>query len=88
MSYQYTQTQFGRGATAVRAKYGFLSVWLTLNRVQENLIRGGIFYRAEREINGRARTVRAHTRPVQSIDGNVSLNRQLWAMAAELSEAT
>lgn len=57
------------------------SLWLVMNRVQENLMTGGLRYRGEREINGRIRPVRAHTRPVNGIDSTVDVNRALWSMA-------
>lgn len=59
-------------------------LWRTFNRVQENLERGGIGYTA-RDENGR-RTAYRHTRPVNSIDGSVSLNRALWTLAAEMQK--
>lgn len=53
-------------------------IWRTFNRAQENLIRGGLNYVHTSE-DGR-RTHR-QTRPVNSIDGSVSLNRGLWTLA-------
>ena len=53
------------------------SVWHVLNRVQENLIRGGQSGRRE---NGRRFTVREIT----GIDGDVQLNQALWSNAARL----
>lgn len=58
-------------------------LWRTFNRVQENLVRGGIGY-LHRAANGN-RTYR-HTRPVNGIDGNVSLNRALWVLASEMQK--
>ena len=49
-------------------------LWSTFNRVQENLIKGGL---AGRSGNGRQQ----RTRPVQGIDQNVRLNRALWLLA-------
>ncbi|SDE09520.1 DUF932 domain-containing protein [Paraburkholderia lycopersici] len=49
-------------------------LWSVMNRVQENLIKGGL---ASRAANGR----RQQTRPVQGIDQNVRLNRALWLLA-------
>lgn len=49
-------------------------MWTTFNRVQENLIRGGV----------RGRTAaggRTSTREVTGIDQNVKLNRALWMLA-------
>ncbi|MFA7278736.1 MAG: DUF932 domain-containing protein [Sterolibacterium sp.] len=58
-------------------------LWKTFNRVQENLIRGGVGYTHQNE-DGR-RSNRA-TRPVQSIDGDTSLNRALWVLANKMAE--
>ena len=49
-------------------------MWSTLNRVQENVIRGGL---KGRNARGRTQT----TREVTGIDQNVKLNRALWVMA-------
>jgi hypothetical protein len=53
------------------------SLWSTLQRVQENVIRGGL---AGRSAQGR----KLQTRPVASIDRGVSLNRALWTLAEEM----
>ena len=53
------------------------SLWTTFQRVQENSIRGGL---PARSPQGR----RTQTRPVASIDRNVSLNRALWMLAEEM----
>lgn len=55
------------------------TLWGTFNRVQENLIRGGIAGR-----NSAAR--RTRTREVKSIDQNVRLNRGLWVLAERMAE--
>ena len=52
-------------------------LWSTFNRVQENLIKGGL---TGRSANGRQQ----RTRPVQGIDQNVRLNRALWLLAEGL----
>jgi len=52
-------------------------LWNTLQRVQENVIRGGL---AGRSAQGR----KLQTRPVASIDRGVSLNRALWTLAEEM----
>lgn len=52
-------------------------LWTTFNRVQENVIRGGL----------RARTAagaRQSTRAVTGIDQDVKLNRALWTLAEEM----
>ncbi len=52
-------------------------LWRGLQRLQENLVRGGL---EGRGAQGRRMT----TRPVQSIDRSVSLNRALWVLAEEM----
>lgn len=52
-------------------------LWSTFNRVQENLVRGGLEARTR---NGR----RQSTRAVEGIDTNVKLNRSLWMLAEEM----
>ncbi len=49
-------------------------LWSTFNRIQENLVKGGLH---GRNAHGR----RQRTRPVQGIDQNVRLNRALWMLA-------
>ena len=53
------------------------SLWNLLQRVQENVMRGG---QPGRSVQGR----RIHTRAVGSIDRGVSLNRALWVLAEEM----
>jgi hypothetical protein len=49
-------------------------LWSTFNRIQENLVKGGL--------NGcSAQGRRQRTRPVQGIDQNLRLNRALWMLA-------
>lgn len=52
-------------------------LWSTFNRVQENLVRGGI---PARTSNGR----RQRTRAVEGIDQGVKVNRALWLLAEEM----
>lgn len=52
-------------------------LWTTFNRVQENVIRGGL---AGRNANG----ARQRTRAVTGIDQDVKLNRALWTLAEEM----
>ncbi|EBK7613990.1 DUF945 domain-containing protein [Salmonella enterica] len=54
-------------------------LWMTFNRVQENLTKGGL---SGRGANGR----RQQTRPVQGIDSDVRLNRALWLLADGLRQ--
>jgi hypothetical protein len=62
---------------ARRPEDGGSSLWSTFNRVQENLVRGGLPGRD-------ARSRRVRTRPLESIDRSVSLNRALWVLAEEM----
>jgi hypothetical protein len=57
-----------------------LDLWATMNRVQENLVRGGLSD-AKRDRRGRLRSVRA----LRGIDSTVSLNMGLWGLAARLA---
>lgn len=52
-------------------------LWSTFNRVQENLVRGGLPARTK---NGR----RQRTRAVDGLDNNVKINRALWMLAEEM----
>lgn len=54
-------------------------LWTTFNRVQENVIKGGV---PGRNANNR----RVRTREVTAIDTNVKLNRALWTLAARMAE--
>ena len=54
-------------------------LWATFNRVQENMIKGGL---PGRTANGR----RQRTREVQGIDQNIRLNRALWMLAEGLRQ--
>lgn len=54
-------------------------LWSTFNRIQENLVKGGL--------NGRnAHGRRQRTRPVQGIDQNLRLNRALWMLAEGMQQ--
>ncbi|MBX3747072.1 MAG: hypothetical protein KF833_17325 [Verrucomicrobiae bacterium] len=55
-------------------------LWHTLNRVQENLIRGGVAD-GHRDRRGRLRTVRG----LRGIDSKVELNKGLWSLAERLA---
>lgn len=54
-------------------------LWTTFNRVQENVIKGGV---RARNNEGRNR----RTRAVTSIDNNLKLNRSLWSLAEKMAE--
>lgn len=62
----------------------FGNLWHTFNRAQENLVRGGLHYRHVNEETNRI-TYR-DTRPVQSADGDLKLNRALWHLANEFAK--
>jgi hypothetical protein len=53
------------------------SLWVSMNRLQENMLRGG---QSGRSVQRR----RMRTRAVGSIDRSVSLNRALWVLAEEM----
>lgn len=55
-------------------------LWSVFNRVQENLLKGGL---PGRTVKGK----RTHTRAVNGIDGDVKLNRALWVMAEQMQQA-
>ncbi|EAA9302966.1 DUF945 domain-containing protein [Salmonella enterica] len=54
-------------------------LWTTYQRLQENLLKGGLPGRT-------AKGKRSHTRAVKGIDGDVKLNRALWVMAENMLE--
>lgn len=58
---------------------GKSDLWTKFNVIQENLMRGG---QRGHGASGR----RVTTRPVQSIDGGVKLNRALWILADEMAK--
>ncbi|MGK0707050.1 DUF932 domain-containing protein [Yokenella regensburgei] len=62
-----------------RWEYNRNDVWTTFNRVQENVIRGGIRGRSAKGKNAR-------TREVTGIDGDIKLNQALWKMAEEIAK--
>ncbi|HEM7537951.1 TPA: DUF945 domain-containing protein [Enterobacter hormaechei] len=55
-------------------------LWTTYQRLQENLLKGGL---SGRTVKGK----RTHTRAVNGIDGDIKLNRALWVMAEQLLQA-
>ena len=59
------------------------SLWQTFNRVQENVIKGGL-RGIDRSIAGRTRHVT--TRAVNGIDQDQRLNRSLWTLAENLAD--
>ena len=59
------------------------NLWTLLNRVQENIIRGGISYIAHDE---QGNPYRQRTRRINSVQENVRVNTQLWNLTKELEE--
>lgn len=55
-------------------------LWTTYQRLQENLLKGGLSGRT-------AKGKRTHTRAVNGIDGDIRLNRALWVMAEQMHQA-
>lgn len=62
-----------------RVEDGRDDLWTTFNRVQENLLQGGLPART-------ATNRRTHTRRVEGIDQGVKLNRALWVLADEMKK--
>jgi hypothetical protein len=56
-------------------------LWRVFNRVQENIVRGGIRYRVFDEEAQRFR--RARTRPIRSVSQDLDFNVKLWRLAEE-----
>ena len=54
-------------------------LWTTFNRIQENLVRGGV---SGRGATGRRMT----TREVAGVNENVKLNRALWSLADGMAQ--
>lgn len=55
------------------------TLWNTFNRIQENVLKGGM---GGRSASGRRTTTRA----VQGVSENVKLNRALWTLADEMAK--
>ena len=58
-------------------------LWKTFNRVQENVMKGGIRYFTKQDSGFR----RASTRQIKSIDRDIKLNQSLWGLAEEMLES-
>jgi hypothetical protein len=56
-------------------------LWKTFNRVQENLVRGGLKEWSRHKVNGKRHP---RTRAVAGIDENMRLNKALWHLAEAL----
>ena len=59
--------------------YG-MDLWTVLNRIQENVIKGGV-----RGIRLSSADRRVRTREVKSIDNIINLNQQMWASAERMA---
>jgi hypothetical protein len=70
--------------TARRAADAAPDIWSTLNRVQENLIKGGVGYL---HTDAKGHTSRRRTRQIKGIDQDTSLNRALWHIAEAMKSA-
>lgn len=63
-------------------------IFTTLNVVQENIVQGGQRDHGKQALDEYGRRIRAKkTRAVNSIDGNVALNKALWHLAEALKTA-
>ena len=60
-------------------------LWRVTNRVQENVMRGGLRARAPRQPGQRAGRIMT-TREVRNIDQDVRLNRALWTLTEEMAK--
>ncbi len=67
--------------TPCRAEDDRPDLWHTLNRVQENVIKGDL---RARNASGR----RIRTRPVRSVEADIRINRSLWRLAEEMASLT
>ena len=66
-------------ATETAAEDSGNDLWTTFNRIQENMIKGGMSGRSK---SGR----RSTTREVNGVTENVKLNRALWTLADEFAK--
>jgi hypothetical protein len=63
-------------------------LWRTFNRIQENVIKGGLHARTAPTIDENGRRVpsrRVSTKEIKGIDQDVKLNRALWQLAEEMA---
>ncbi len=58
-------------------------VWNTYNRIQENIINGGL---RGSKIGANGRRRRVTTRPVKALDKNLKLNQALWVLTQEMGK--
>ena len=79
MSFQSTRNLLGDREDYPRGN----DVWRTYNRLQENLISGGV-KGVKVGDNGSRR--RVTTRPVKALDKNLKLNQALWVVTQKMAE--
>lgn len=61
-------------------------LWTTVNRVQENLLKGGVPYtRTVTDKYGQPKQQQHRTKDIRSIDLQVKLNQRLWVLADKLA---
>ena len=58
-------------------------LWSTFNRIQENIMRGGL-HGVRRDSNGNVK--RSRTREVKAIGSSLSINKALWTLAERMAE--
>ena len=58
------------------------NLWNVLNRLQENLCRGGLQDESRRRVNGKRFP---RTRAITGLDRNVKLNKELWSLAQRVA---
>ncbi len=56
-------------------------LWRVFNRVQENITKGGV---KTMKLNQKGRVRRSTSRAVKAIDKNITVNKLLWSLAAEM----
>ena len=61
-----------------RAEDAGNDLWSVFNRVQENLLQGGILTVTPKD-NGKVR--RSRSRAIRSIDQNLEVNKMLWTLS-------
>ena len=64
-------------------------LWKTFNRIQENVIQGGLSGRTRSSYDELGRFVpsrRVSTREIKGIDQDVRLNRALWTLAEKMAD--
>lgn len=65
--------------TARRTADADLTLWNVFQRIQENMIKGGIHYRTKKNVAQR-------TRKINSINEEIRVNKALWAFAESILE--